>query len=1173
MEFIADLHIHSYLSRATAKNLNLEHLNLWAQLKGIAVVGTGDFTHPQWFSELSEKLEPAEEGLFALKPAYAAQTSPLVPASCAAPVRFVLSVEISSIYKKDGKTRKVHNVILLPSFAAAKRLNQRLERIGNIGSDGRPILGLDAKALLAIVLEIADEAIFIPAHIWTPWFSVLGSKSGFDSLGACFEDLTDEIFAVETGLSSDPAMNRRVSSLDRFALVSNSDAHSPANLGREANLFDTELSYGAMREALKTKNPDRFLGTLEYFAEEGKYHLDGHRKCGVRLTPEETLGHQGLCPVCKRPVTIGVMYRVEELADRPLGERPVGAPGYTSLLPLADVLSEVFQTGPKSKKVDLVLRSLLEKVGPEFEILRHAPADVLRRHGPALFSEAIVRMREGRVQIAPGYDGEFGKVCLFSDQERFALMGQENLFAVCDDRQGVKTERPLSLFGQGRRAEPREGDQPGRTGEGTQRQTDHGSRQLQPEVASGCGTQSAAQSLRGGLGRPTAESLLADLNPTQQQAVRTVGGPLLIVAGPGTGKTRTLTHRIAYLLSTGIALPEQVLAVTFTNKAALEMTRRLATLVGDREAMSGLTIRTFHGLCLDILSGEANVLGIEVPIRVLGEADRMDVVRKAMQRVTGKKQGAERVSSALSLLKQRLLTDRDDLAHVVPHESLAVFPDIYRSYQDVLSRNALFDFDDLIFRVVGLFEAEESIRKKYTERFAFISVDEYQDINRAQYRLIRLLAPPPHDLCVIGDPDQAIYGFRGADVQYFRRFFDDYPGAGSIVLNRNYRSTETILRASGQVMPGKEGGSAKGRIWSGIDGIKTLTIAELPTEKAEAEHIVETIESQVGGISHFSLDSGRADGLSGGPERSFGDFAVLYRTREQAKALQEAFARAGIPYQGQGSQRLEMQNGIRELLSYLKVIWDCAWDLDVERLLTFPPAGLGRAVARYVKARAERTGQTLLDAFADHDDLAGPDGSDASVAARIVDFTEKTKSIRGHFKGKDVSLQIQIVLDDLGLGGGISGRDPLERHVETLLETARPFGRDHNQFLNRLAMEREQDRCESGVEKVALMTMHAAKGLEFSVVFIAGCEDGLIPYKRPGEEGDILEEGRLFYVALTRAREKVFLTCAKKRKRFGKTICHPVSPFVKAIEDGLKEHVRFCRATPRPKAPSQLTLF
>ncbi|MDO9462649.1 MAG: endonuclease Q family protein [Deltaproteobacteria bacterium] len=418
MEFIADLHIHSYLSRATARNLNLENLHLWAQLKGITVVGTGDFTHPQWFSEIREKLEPAEPGLWKLKPQVAKEMDKEVPASCKRPVRFLLSVEISNIYKKNGKVRKVHNIVFAPDLSVAEKINARLARIGNIRSDGRPILGLDSKALLETVLDISEDAFVIPAHIWTPWFSALGSKSGFDSLEECFEELTPHIFAVETGLSSDPAMNWRVSKLDGVTLVSNSDAHSPANLGREANLFDTELSYFAIRDALKTGDPGRFLGTIEFFPEEGKYHFDGHRKCGVRLSPRETMRYKGLCPVCGKPVTIGVMYRVQELADRNAGQRPGRTHPFTNLIPLTGILSEVLRCGPKSKKVQMSYHQLLRMLGPELDILGKCPLNVIESKGSLMLAEAIRKMRNQNVHIYPGYDGEFGKVCLFTNSNR-----------------------------------------------------------------------------------------------------------------------------------------------------------------------------------------------------------------------------------------------------------------------------------------------------------------------------------------------------------------------------------------------------------------------------------------------------------------------------------------------------------------------------------------------------------------------------------------------------------------------------------------------------------------------------------------------------------------------------------------------------------------------------------
>ena len=309
MSFIADLHIHSYYSRATSKQLNLEHLHKWAQLKGITVVATGDFTHPKWLDELEEKLEPAEDGLFRLKDEFANQTQADVFKTCVNPVRFILSAEISNIYKKNDRVRKNHNVVMAPSFKAARRIQAKLDKIGNIHSDGRPILGLDAKDLLDIVLQSDDLSCLIPAHIWTPWFSALGSKSGFDSIEECYEELTPHIFAVETGLSSDPPMNWRVSSLDKFTLVSNSDAHSPQKLAREANIFKCEMSYPAMLDAMKVGTGDVFGGTIEFYPEEGKYHLDGHRKCNIRMTPEETIANKGICPVCGKKVTVGEIGR------------------------------------------------------------------------------------------------------------------------------------------------------------------------------------------------------------------------------------------------------------------------------------------------------------------------------------------------------------------------------------------------------------------------------------------------------------------------------------------------------------------------------------------------------------------------------------------------------------------------------------------------------------------------------------------------------------------------------------------------------------------------------------------------------------------------------------------------------------------------------------------------
>ncbi len=361
MRFIADLHIHSQYSRATSRDMSLENIWKWAQLKGITVVGTGDFTHPKWFQELKVKLDINDNNLLQLKNKFHQKD---IPVSCKTGVYFMLTAEISCIYSKRGGIRKIHNLIFVPDFATAAKLNSILSRIGNLSADGRPILGLDAKELLKIILDISDKVMLVPAHAWTPHFSVFGACSGFDSLSECFEELTPHIYSIETGLSSDPLMNWRLSSLDRITLISNSDAHSPAKLGREANMFDFkegQISYEAIINAIKTKKG--FIGTIEFFPEEGKYHYDGHRICGVSLSPRETIKYNYLCPVCGKKVTVGVMHRVEKLADRENGFRPEGAPRYFSIIPLVEIIAETIKVGVNSKAVASEYFKLLRNLG------------------------------------------------------------------------------------------------------------------------------------------------------------------------------------------------------------------------------------------------------------------------------------------------------------------------------------------------------------------------------------------------------------------------------------------------------------------------------------------------------------------------------------------------------------------------------------------------------------------------------------------------------------------------------------------------------------------------------------------------------------------------------------------------------------------------------------------
>jgi uncharacterized protein (TIGR00375 family) len=444
MSFVADLHVHSYLSRATSRDCTLEGLYRWAQLKGVRVVATGDCTHPAWSAELQSRLVPSRPGLYRLRDDLAATVDATVPPSCRAPVEFVLSGEISSIYKRDGRTRKVHSLLLLPDLESSTRLNARLDSIGNIRSDGRPILGLDPRDLLSMVLDAHPEALFIPAHIWTPWFSMLGSMSGFDSAEECFGDLVHQIFAVETGLSSDPPMNWRVSSLDRFALVSNSDLHSPANLARNANVFRGDVDFFAMRNALRSPAGDQYGGTLDLFPEEGKYHADGHRKCGVCLEPEESLRLAGLCPACGKPLVLGVLHRVAALADRPQGHRPATASEHEYIIPLPELLAELLDCGRASQKVSRTYDALLRGFGPELRILRELPTETLARAEPALLAEAIRRVRAQAVLRKPGYDGEYGVVRAFRPGEMGALQREATRTRVASLSSSPRTQAGAS---------------------------------------------------------------------------------------------------------------------------------------------------------------------------------------------------------------------------------------------------------------------------------------------------------------------------------------------------------------------------------------------------------------------------------------------------------------------------------------------------------------------------------------------------------------------------------------------------------------------------------------------------------------------------------------------------------------------------------------------------------
>lgn len=436
MRIVVDLHIHSKYARAVSRDMVLEELDRWADDKGITVMGTGDFTHPAWFKELETKLEPAEPGLFKLRSKLQQKTIK----GTIAQTRFMLTTEVSSIYSRGGRSRRVHNLIFAPDFTTVSKINKALSRVGNLKSDGRPIIGIDAEDLLKIVLEANSNAVLVPAHAWTPWFAMFGSMSGFDTIEECFGDYAKYIFAIETGLSSDPPMNWRMSMLDRVALISNSDSHSLQRIGREANIFDCDLSYDGIIKAIRSGIPNarrrssnvdhqtRFLETIEFYPEEGRYHVDGHRLCGISWTPEETAQHHGLCTKCGQKVTRGTLGRIEALADRPEGFIDAYRPGYRRLVPLDEIIGEAIDLGPRTKSVSKIYEKMIRLFQSEINILTATtPADIAAAVGAGI-AEGMRRVREGKLEITPGYDGEYGHIKIFSARERKKIGDQTALF-------------------------------------------------------------------------------------------------------------------------------------------------------------------------------------------------------------------------------------------------------------------------------------------------------------------------------------------------------------------------------------------------------------------------------------------------------------------------------------------------------------------------------------------------------------------------------------------------------------------------------------------------------------------------------------------------------------------------------------------------------------------------
>jgi uncharacterized protein (TIGR00375 family) len=1120
MSFIADFHIHSRYSRATSKNLCLEVLYQWAKLKGVSLIGTGDFTHPSWLKEIEEKLVPDGKGLFKFKDENIPSLDIKLPSQDSSPIRFMLTCEISNIYKYGGKIRKIHNLICMPDFDSASRFANKLDQIGNIRSDGRPILGLDSKDLLEILLETSEDAVLIPAHIWTPWFSVLGSKSGFDSIEECYRDLSPHIFALETGLSSDPPMNWMVSKLDRYTLVSNSDAHSAPNIGREANLFNCEMSYDAIMNALRYRK--NFLGTLEFFPQEGKYHYDGHRKCGVCLSPEESRKYNGICPKCGKPLTLGVMYRVIELADYATGRKSPSALPYKSVLSLDKILSEIIGAGPTSKKVQHEYHRLLSSLGSELSILLNIPLESIQKCSSAILSEAIKRVRSGKVHVSPGFDGQYGTIRIFTKREINNYTRQITFFPLekeKHDESSAQKEIKIAYI-------PKSND-----------------------------TKPSFESLK-------EEHQYSDkLNDAQQKAVKSSFGPLLIIAGPGTGKTKTLVERVVYLITERSVPPESILSITFSNRAAREMAERIEVLLSEKKIQERPEITTFHKLGLKIIIENHERFPLKGQPVVLSEDDMVNIFSHILK--------TKNLDNAInpSLLEKRIIAFVENNVECIadPKHIYKQIGPIFQLYADYKHKYGLIDFTDLLLLPLLLLSNDQKLLVQYRQRWQHILVDEYQDVNALQYRFLRLLAPSGKDLFVIGDPEQAIYGFRGANVRYFTRFTDDYPDAHTVKLTKSYRSTNTILKVSSRMISCCALAD-KQELWSDISGPPYIDIARLPTENSEAENVLKTIERLIGGSSYFAVDTGRS-GDGDISDISFKDIAILYRVHSVGEPIVKALDRSGIPIQRITRTGILDNREIKAALACIKFVGEPYNIFYIENLFHFGIPGLSKSSAlRLVEIiRSDFPGEeNILEWLKKSGKLS------YTESRAITNFKMNMKRISTSIQHND----IQKALKYAGYAMGIE--DEKFRQPQCRLLMKRAFlSTNLSEFLANLSLDKDTDFYDPRAEGVTLMTLHASKGLEWKVVFIVGCEEGLIPYNEHNRKADLNEERRLFYVGMTRAKQYLFLSYAESRMIHGKKVKRQPSSFLDDIPSDLKniKVPSFSKKTREKAGGIQLKLF
>lgn len=1158
----ADLHIHSRFSRATSSRLTPRHLAVWSMIKGLQVIGTGDFTHPAWREELGNSLiRDDQSGLYRLRTPLnaediAKEASDFTRPEGSEPL-FLLQTEISSIYKRGGAVRKVHNLVFMPDLDKVDAFNRKLAAVGNLASDGRPILGLDSEKLLEMVLE--SGGLLAPAHIWTPWFALFGSKSGFNSLEDCFGSLSKEIFALETGLSSDPDMNRLWSALDRYVMISNSDAHSGENLGREANLFCGEPSYDGIFTALRQAASGRmqaliqedaqnnvakkefekilesqtesencakkeennlaglathagncvYQGTVEFFPEEGKYHLDGHRACGLVLDPRIETTPGDICPVCGKPLTVGVLHRVLELADRKEPRYATGELRYASLIPLPEILGEILQVGSKSRKVRLHLVDLVRKFGSELDILQKVPESDLRSQWDAL-GEAISRMRAGKVLLHGGYDGEYGKVHVFDNKEvadltsgnltilpRIASRKTKKADKNSENPEATKTTSSanLSIQNTAKIFTPKETTSP----------ADSFFDSVQPISISDQNSDQKTASFP-----YTAE---------QEKAIQAGSQPLLILAGPGTGKTRTLVGRIFHLLhhpDPEKCVPaDRMLAVTFTRRAAGELRDRLrleCVATGLPESSMPLT-DTLHALALQQWADH--------PSALLSEEAAQALFAQANADISASKRRS--VWQELSLARETLIPIEGELATRAEH------------YSAIKTKFQAIDYTDLL-------EHWLAIRQEQDQPFwQAVLVDEIQDCSPLQLALIRSLLPPSGEgFSGIGDPNQAIYGFRGGQQNILETLKSFWSDLHVLTLHENYRSAAEILQSSASLLEIRQ----EDRQYPMRKAEKStkLILQHAPNALNEAAWIADQATNLLGSTSHTLIDAkeGQNEAMY-----SPGDIAILVRLKSLIPPLQVALEKRGLPC------------AVPENDPFWK-------EPRVALLLEIAASNMGKPL----RIRLDKT--------------ALPQDLPASL------WEQSPKALLD-------ALEKQFF-------------DPLFKESAAFAELLRTYNEQGSwsALLDWLCLRQEIDLVRSVSEKIQIMTLHAAKGLEFRVVFLPALEDGLMPFAGPlftthrqkleisplpqksadhtklvqttSQNNAVMpevlpkimpeileEERRLLYVGLTRAKDILFLSYADQRQLYGQTRHLQPSRFLPLIESFFHQHqiVRLKKTTIR----------